>query len=89
LSPKWLRFIHYNKRLDEFDTGRGAISPKVFWQKKSAILAHSAILGTFGDITIADMGTGIILAKNCDIFFCYQFTFILCNFQKENKNCVG
>ena len=35
----------------------GAISPKVFWQENSAILEHSAIFGTFGD-----MGT-----KSCTI----------------------
>jgi hypothetical protein len=42
----------------------GAILPKVFWQKNSAILANSAIWGT--PFVLGAYITGIILAKNGD-----------------------
>jgi hypothetical protein len=45
-------------------TGGGAIFPKVFCQKNSAILANSAISGT--PFVLGAYITGIILAKNGD-----------------------
>jgi hypothetical protein len=48
------------KKIPNHITGRGAILPKVFWQKNSAILANSAIWGT--PFVLGACITGIILA---------------------------